>query len=100
MAEQYLWQELDANPTDTVLDAYHSNPRTDLLSLLKREPRRVLDIGCAGGATGKLLMQRYRAVELWGIEANPAMAKRKETNDTKKKKQTPKPTAAREKTKM
>jgi len=75
MAEQYLWQELDANPTDTVLDAYHSNPRTDLLSLLKREPRRVLDIGCAGGATGKLLMQRYRAVELWGIEANPAMAR-------------------------
>ena len=72
-ARQHLWQALDSTePAE--LGAYHHNPRSDLLTLLRHPPRRVLDVGCAAGAMGAGLKQRFPAVELWGIEGNAHMA--------------------------
>ena len=72
-ARQHLWETLDSTePTE--LGAYHHNPRSDLLTLLRHPPRRVLDVGCAAGAMGAGLKQRFAAVELWGIEGNAHMA--------------------------
>ena len=68
-----LWLSLD-HDENVEIGAYHSNPRDDLLSLLSAPPRRVLDVGCASGATGAWLKQMYPAVELWGIEANAKVA--------------------------
>lgn len=68
-----LWESLDSADTAEV-GAYHSNPRADLLSLLRQPPRRVLDVGCASGAMGAGLKLKFPAVELWGIEANAQIA--------------------------
>ena len=68
-----LWQSLDA-VEDSEVGAYHSNPRSDLLALLCRVPRRLLDVGCAAGALGAWLKNSYPEVELWGIESNEKMA--------------------------
>ena len=38
---------------------YYDHPRLDLLELLKREPRVVLDVGCGGAATGLALKKRF-----------------------------------------
>ncbi|MGC8508447.1 MAG: rhamnan synthesis F family protein, partial [Thiomonas sp.] len=68
-----LWESLDAEES-TEVGAYHSNPRADLLGLLRQPPRRVLDVGCASGAMGAGLKRTFPAVELWGIEGNAQVA--------------------------
>jgi len=69
----HLWESLDAEES-TEVGAYHSNPRADLLGLLRQPPRRVLDVGCASGAMGAGLKRTFPAVELWGIEGNAQVA--------------------------
>jgi GT2 family glycosyltransferase/2-polyprenyl-3-methyl-5-hydroxy-6-metoxy-1,4-benzoquinol methylase len=69
----HLWESLDSTDSAEV-GAYHSNPRVDLLGLLSRPPRRVLDVGCASGAMGVGLKQKFPNVELWGIEGNVQVA--------------------------
>ena len=75
----HLWESLDAAET-TEVGAYHSNPRADLLGLLRQPPRRVLDVGCASGAMGAGLKQKFPAVELWGIEGNAQVARLAQTH--------------------
>lgn len=53
---------------------YDQHARHDLLSLPLRAPRLVLDVGCAGGATGRLIRERYPDAKLIGIEPDPAIA--------------------------
>ena len=69
----YLWQTHLGS--DTPFDpAYHTNPRIEILSFLNEPPGTVLDIGCGGGATGKLLKEKFPGTRVLGIEINPQAA--------------------------
>jgi O-antigen biosynthesis protein len=56
--------------------AYHDHARKELLLLLERPPRRVLDVGCATGATGELIKTAWPDSHVTGIELNRAAATR------------------------
>lgn len=63
----FVWRLLDEEAG--VQDfAYPDNPRKDVHVLLGREPRRVLDVGCATGAVGLGLKQAFPGVWVWGCE--------------------------------
>jgi GT2 family glycosyltransferase/SAM-dependent methyltransferase len=49
---------------------YHEHARTDLLGLPLRTPRLVLDVGCAAGATARLLRERFPEAQVLGVELN------------------------------
>lgn len=69
----YVWQThlADAVSFDP---AYHQNPRTEIASFLNDPPGVVLDIGCGGGATGKLVKEKFPETRVIGIESNPHAA--------------------------
>jgi len=71
----YLWQtHLGADaPFDP---SYHTNPRIEILSFLTEQPGTVLDIGCGGGATGKLVKDKFPNTRVLGIEINRQAAER------------------------
>jgi len=54
--------------------AYHTNPRVEIMSFLTEEPGTVLDVGCGGGATGRLVKEKFPGTRVVGIEINPAAA--------------------------
>ena len=54
---------------------YYEFPRSDVLELIPRSARRVLDVGCGAGRLGAALKQR-QPVEVVGIEYNPHAAQR------------------------
>ena len=69
----YLWQTHLG--TDVAFDAqYHQSERKEIASFFSESPGTVLDIGCGGGATGKLLKQKFPDARVIGIELNPAAA--------------------------
>lgn len=51
-----------------------SAPREELLTLIPRESGRLLDVGCAGGAFGRLLRERFPEMEIQGLEPDPLLA--------------------------
>jgi len=53
---------------------YHQNPRTEIASFINDPPGVVLDIGCGGGATGKLIKEKFPGTRVMGIESNPHAA--------------------------
>ena len=59
-------------------DAGHYNDyvQLGLFQLLDSPPRRVLELGCAGGAFGAELMRRYPGASVVGIEAGQSAAQR------------------------
>jgi SAM-dependent methyltransferase len=60
---------------DTGFDPqYHQNPRVEIASFLNDAPGIVLDIGCGGGATGKLIKEKFPGTRVIGIELNPHAA--------------------------
>jgi 2-polyprenyl-3-methyl-5-hydroxy-6-metoxy-1,4-benzoquinol methylase len=61
---------------DAPLDpAYYEFERPELLELIPRSARRVLDVGCAAGRLGESLKRRQPA-RVVGIESTPAAAQR------------------------
>lgn len=69
----FLWQTHLGS--DVAFDpAYHQNPRTEIASFIAEPPGTVLDIGCGGGATGKLIKQKFPGTSVIGIEQNAAAA--------------------------
>ena len=50
--------------------AYHLNARIESVSFLNAAPGTVLDVGCGGGATGKLIKEKYPGTRVIGIEVN------------------------------
>ncbi|MBA3508053.1 MAG: class I SAM-dependent methyltransferase [Betaproteobacteria bacterium] len=69
----YVWQthlrdEVSFDPV------YHQNPRTEIASFINDPPGVVLDIGCGGGATGKLIKEKFPGTRVIGIESNPYAA--------------------------
>ncbi len=67
---KYLWERLSQAEEAPLLGAYHEQVRKELLPLFQHEPRVVLDIGCASGATSHWLKQRDPSVFAYGIELN------------------------------
>lgn len=53
---------------------YHANPRVEIMSFLTEAPGTVLDIGCGGGATGRLVKEKFPGTRVVGIEINAAAA--------------------------
>lgn len=68
----HIWQSHLG--TSTFDPLYHTNPRTEILSFLNEAPDTVLDIGCGGGATGRLVKQKFPGTQVVGIEINPNAA--------------------------
>jgi 2-polyprenyl-3-methyl-5-hydroxy-6-metoxy-1,4-benzoquinol methylase len=53
----------------------YTGVREDLLALIPEGPlERVLDLGCANGATGAVLKQRFKGVHVTGVELDPELA--------------------------
>src|SRR5436190_2225374 len=38
---------------------YHQNPRVEVVSFVNEPPGVVLDVGCGGGATGRLIKEKF-----------------------------------------
>lgn len=69
----HLWQTHLG--TDCAFDpAYHTNPRVEIMSFIAEPPGTVLDIGCGGGATGRLIKQKFPGTRVLGVEINPHAA--------------------------
>ena len=54
--------------------SYHRNRRPEIASFIAEPPGVVVDIGCGGGATGKLLKEKFPGTRVIGIEKNPQAA--------------------------
>jgi trans-aconitate methyltransferase len=50
--------------------AYHQNPRVEIASFINEPPGVVVDIGCGGGATGKLIKEKFPGTRVIGVELN------------------------------
>jgi len=64
------WRSLLAGGSRNFEEFYHQNPRIEVLPFITWTPRMVLDVGCGGGATGRLLAERFPGCQLYGIEPN------------------------------
>ena len=62
----HLWQLLDADLHLQTLDPAYAP--VGLLEMVLPAPRRVLDVGCFCGGSGRWLKQRFRNCEVVGIE--------------------------------
>ncbi len=63
-----------------VANASYTLVREDLLSLIPdKDLSEVLDVGCANGATGRVLKQRFPGSRVTGIELDPLLAEEART---------------------
>jgi SAM-dependent methyltransferase len=72
-APRPAWQtslDFDAQPEDHYLDYYNA----PLLDMVQAAPRRVLELGCAGGLFGAKLKERWPQAHVTGVEAGKAAA--------------------------
>jgi len=60
-----------------ILNAAHRTgfDRAEIMPFIPDTARTLLDIGCAGGAFGRLLRSRRPEMELWGVEPDPVSAR-------------------------
>jgi GT2 family glycosyltransferase/SAM-dependent methyltransferase len=72
----FLWEMLSRPEDAELMGAYHDHPRKELLLLMDHVPKRVLDVGCATGATGELIKTAWPESHVTGIELNRAAATR------------------------
>lgn len=69
MANEPVWRTHLA--VDTPFDPqYHQNPRVEIASFINDPPGLVLDVGCGGGATGRLIKEKFPGTRVVGIELN------------------------------
>lgn len=52
---------------------YYFTPRTDIIAMVPVDVKRVLDVGCGGGATGRVLKEKG-VEEIVGVEINTEVA--------------------------
>jgi SAM-dependent methyltransferase len=70
---QTAWERfLGPNAEDNA--SYHDAFNATLCTILRRPPRRVLELGCAGGRLGAFVKERYPDTHVTGIEMSPAAA--------------------------
>lgn len=71
---KFVWASLSAQADAELKGAYHDHARKELLVLMDQLPRRVLDVGCATGATGLLIKTAWPEAHVTGIELNRTAA--------------------------
>lgn len=73
---KYVWESLSkgSDAPDSSGKAYYGYARPELAEMVKREPGRALDLGCAGGMLGASVKERYPRAEVWGLELDPQAA--------------------------
>ncbi|MBU2844710.1 glycosyltransferase [Acidithiobacillus ferriphilus] len=52
-------------------EEYHNHPRPELVHAFFRSPGLVLDVGCGGGATGKLIKEKWPDARVIGMDIDP-----------------------------
>ena len=57
-------------------EKYDDQPRTEVIALIERPPEMVLEIGCAAGATGLAIRQKYPGVTYVGVEIDEGAAEK------------------------
>lgn len=60
-------------PTRTNHRQGYTGPRPDVLRLICRPPRRVLDIGCGGGGFGQSVKDRWPAAVVVGLDGDASL---------------------------
>ncbi len=68
---QHLSKEYKNKP-----DGYYGLDRVEMLPFIPSKALRILDIGCADGAFGKMLKKENSEIIVWGIEPHIEAAKR------------------------
>jgi 2-polyprenyl-3-methyl-5-hydroxy-6-metoxy-1,4-benzoquinol methylase len=69
MSGMYVWQTHLA--AQSAFDpAYHEVERPDVVSFITEPSGTVLDVGCAGGATGRAIKRKFPGTRVIGIELN------------------------------
>ena len=68
--EKHVWQRYLGQENVSYQPNYHDNPRIDVVDRLGVVPKCVLEIGCGGGSTGKLIKERFPGATVIGIESN------------------------------
>ena len=53
---------------DKDFEAYHNHPRPELIQSFFRSPRVVLEVGCGGGATGRLIKEKWPESVVVGMD--------------------------------
>ena len=73
--KRYVWQSLGETAGERESDEFYPDvPRKEVVAQFGRPPRRVLEIGCATGATAMHLKSLYPDVWVAGIELSEAAA--------------------------
>ena len=54
---------------------YHQNPRVEIVSFVNEPPGVVLDVGCGGGATGRLIKEKFPGTRVIGVYGATVMPK-------------------------
>lgn len=73
--KRYVWQSLGGTTGAREEDEFYPDvPRKEVVAQFGRPPRRVLEIGCATGATALHLKSRYPDAWVAGIELSAAAA--------------------------
>jgi 2-polyprenyl-3-methyl-5-hydroxy-6-metoxy-1,4-benzoquinol methylase/glycosyltransferase involved in cell wall biosynthesis len=76
---KYAWQRLNDLEGEALQGMYHDSRRQELIAMLERPPRRVLDIGCATGSTGTMIKEKWPGAFVAGIEFNRLAADKAKT---------------------
>ena len=69
-----IWQQY-LGVEDAQVENYHRLARRELTDLFTSARKRVIEIGCAAGYTGKLYKELNPTVDYWGFELNKAAAR-------------------------
>jgi 2-polyprenyl-3-methyl-5-hydroxy-6-metoxy-1,4-benzoquinol methylase len=59
----------------TVHDSYYSQTRPDILELVPKSTKRLMDIGCGEGRFGEAVKKLLPGCETWGVEPVPTAAR-------------------------
>ena len=62
------WQALRDSGSRIFERFYHEHPRAEVIAFIDWTPETVLDVGCGGGATGRILAERFPGCRLFGVE--------------------------------
>jgi 2-polyprenyl-3-methyl-5-hydroxy-6-metoxy-1,4-benzoquinol methylase len=60
----------------SLADAYFEHARPEVVALVPEDARRIVDVGCAGGALGRALKAQRPGVEVRGVEPVASVAER------------------------
>ena len=69
-----VWQKY-LGVEEAEVNEYHRLARSELIDLFSSPRKRVVEIGCAAGYTGKYCKEKFPGVEYWGFELSKAAAR-------------------------